>query len=110
MGRVVLDAETSASGAKLNNASVVLESSRSAGSGVRIPLKFDSNLKLRGIAKDSGIIGLFPGAMVAARGRNGGGEWFLVSEMLSVGVTAWVLHLIADLTPATSTGSKEREV
>jgi DNA polymerase alpha subunit B len=86
MGRVALDAESSATGAKLNEASVVLESSRSAGSGVRMPLKFDPDLKLRGVAKGSGGVGLFPGAMIAARGRNGGGGWFVVSEILSVGL------------------------
>jgi DNA polymerase alpha subunit B len=54
------------------------------GSGVRVQLKFDDQVKLRGVAKGSGSVGLFPGAIVAVRGRNGGGGWFLVSEVLSV--------------------------
>jgi hypothetical protein len=85
-GRIALDAESLSSGTvKLNEESVVLESSRMMGSGARIPLQFSSNLKLRGIAKGSGSIGLFPGAIVAVRGRNGGGQRFVVSEILSVG-------------------------
>lgn len=96
VGRIVLDSESSAAGAKLNEASVVLESSRSAGSGVRMPLRFNSDLKLRGIARGAGSIGLFPGAMVAVRGRNGGGDWFLVSEILSVGIVTLPPESIAE--------------
>jgi hypothetical protein len=85
MGRIALDAESAATGSvKLNEASIVLESSRQMGSGVRVPLRFDPALKIRGGAKGTGAIGLFPGALVALKGRNGGGGWFLASEILSV--------------------------
>jgi DNA polymerase alpha subunit B len=83
VGRVVANAEIVATSgpSKLNEASIALESSRMMGSGVRVPLRFDTPLKIHG----SGRVGFFPGAIVALRGRNGGGGWFSVSEVLSVG-------------------------
>lgn len=85
VGRVVLDSESSSSGAvKLNEASLALESSRIMGSGVRVSLKFDAQTKIRGGAEGASGLGLFPGAIAAFRGKNGGGGWFLVSEILSV--------------------------
>jgi DNA polymerase alpha subunit B len=85
VGRIVSDSETQASASvKLNDSSVALEASRMMGSGARIPLQFDSNLKIR---RGRGGIGLFPGAIAALKGRNGGGGWFSVTEMLSVSVT-----------------------
>jgi len=63
-----------------------LESSRMLASGARVPLRFDQSLKIRGGPGGVGSIGLFPGAIVALRGRNGGGGWFLVTEILSVRV------------------------
>ena len=83
VGRVVANEElTAASGpSKLNEASIALESSRMMGSGVRVPLRFNTPLKIH----ESTRVGFFPGAIVALRGRNGGGGWFSVSEVLSVG-------------------------
>jgi DNA polymerase alpha subunit B len=83
VGRITHDAESSAGG-KLNEASLVLESSRMTGSGSRVPLRFDIPLVIRGAAQGAGAAGFFPGAMVALRGKNGGGGWFLASEILSV--------------------------
>lgn len=54
------------------------------GSGVRVPLRFDSEVKIRGGAAGAGGIGLFPGAIVALRGKNGAGERFHVDEILAV--------------------------
>ena len=54
------------------------------GSGKRIPLKFDTNVRVRGAPKGTQEVGFFPGAIVALRGRNGGGGWFLVTEILTV--------------------------
>ncbi|KAG1898113.1 DNA polymerase alpha, subunit B [Suillus fuscotomentosus] len=62
VGRIVLDAEASGSGIKLNDQSLILESSRSHGDGLR----------------------LFPGAVVALKGRNGGGGYFIASEILAI--------------------------
>lgn len=63
---------------------MTLESSRALGSGKRVPLKFDVNVRVRGARKGVQGAGFFPGAIVALRGRNGGGGWFLVNEILSV--------------------------
>jgi DNA polymerase alpha subunit B len=56
---------------KLNAASVVLETSRRMGAGLRIPLKFEA------VGYD-----LFPGKIVAVRGTNVSGEYFAVTEFL----------------------------
>lgn len=84
VGRITLDSESSSGPVKLNEASLSLESSRVMGSGARVPLRFDSQVKIRGGAKGAGGIGLFPGAIVALRGKNGGGGWFLANEILTV--------------------------
>ncbi len=78
---------------KLNEASLTLESSRAMGAGIRIPLRFDSNVRVRGGRKGTHAIGLFPGAIVALRGRNGGGDWFLVTEILTVRIYL-IVHAI----------------
>ena len=57
------------------------------GSGVRVPIRLAPETKLRGGIKGVGGISLFPGAIVALRGRNGGGGFFLVEELLSVRYT-----------------------
>ena len=84
VGRVVLDAELSAGSVKLNEPSLMLESSRMMGSGARIPLRFDTDVKVRKGKQGSGGQGFFPGAIVAVKGKNGGGGSFLVTEILSV--------------------------
>lgn len=56
----------------LNAASLVLETSRKLGAGKRVPLRFD------GVDKFS----LFPGQLVAMRGTNVSGDYFLASEIL----------------------------
>jgi hypothetical protein len=53
---------------------------------VRVPLRFDPNVRVRGARLGRGGVGLFPGAIVALRGKNGGGGWFLVSEVLTVSI------------------------
>ncbi|KAI0300193.1 hypothetical protein BC826DRAFT_665150 [Russula brevipes] len=68
----------------LNEPSLHIESSRGTGSGVRFPLKFMPNFKVRGGPKGQGSVGLFPGAIVAVKGRNGGGGWFSVFEVLTL--------------------------
>ncbi|KAM0722400.1 hypothetical protein Q7P37_001841 [Cladosporium fusiforme] len=68
VGRIACDQ----SDGKLNAASVVLETSRRMGAGMRVPLKFQN-----GVGYD-----LFPGKIVALRGTNVSGEDFVVSETL----------------------------
>ena len=85
MGRITLDADSQAN-SRLTETAMSLESSRMLASGARVPLRFDQSLKIRGGSTGVGSIGLFPGAIVALKGRNGGGGWFLVTEILSVRV------------------------
>jgi DNA polymerase alpha subunit B len=68
IGRIASD---SLSG-KLNASSLVLETSRRMGAGLRVPLKID---KLSGFQ-------FFPGQIVALKGINTAGEDFAVSEIL----------------------------
>ncbi|KAJ3474581.1 hypothetical protein NLI96_g12377 [Meripilus lineatus] len=85
VGRIVMDSDTtSTSHVKLNEASLVLESSRSMATGVRVPLRFDTNIRVRRGRPGTNGFGLFPGAIVALRGRNGGGGWFQATELLTL--------------------------
>jgi len=79
VGRIASDVE-----GKVNAASLVLETSRRMGAGLRVPLKME-NLP----------IDFFPGKIVALRGNNPSGEFFTVSEVISMPL----LHLPAS-TPA----------
>jgi DNA polymerase alpha subunit B len=116
VGRIVANAEIAAmSGpSKLSEASVALESSRMMGSGVRVPLRFNTPLKIYGSSR----VGFFPGAIVALRGRNGGGGWFSVSEVLSVSedlyhVSPTLIKNVAAAAyewPSTSTEGRRREL
>ncbi|KAH8120686.1 DNA polymerase alpha, subunit B [Phellopilus nigrolimitatus] len=85
VGRICNDAEaSSSSSSKLAEGSIFLESSRMMGSGARVALRFSPSLKLRGTAQGAGGLGLFHGAIVALRGKNGGGELFVVDEILGL--------------------------
>lgn len=70
VGRIACDSPTG----KLAATSVVLETSRRMGAGVRVPLKLD--------LVDS--YDLFPGKIVAVRGSNASGEYFSVAELLEI--------------------------
>ena len=59
---------------KLNSASIVLETSRRMGAGLRVPLKLDSIPSYE----------FFPGKIVALRGVNASGEYFSVKEVLGM--------------------------
>ncbi|KAI6123468.1 DNA polymerase alpha subunit B [Pisolithus croceorrhizus] len=84
VGRIVLDAEAASSGVKINESSLVLESSRMMGSGVRVPIRLTSETRLRGSIKGTTGVSFFPGAIVALRGRNGGGGFFSVDDVLAL--------------------------
>jgi DNA polymerase alpha subunit B len=58
---------------RLNPASLVLETSRRTGAGLRVPLKVDSLPS----------VNFFPGQIVALRGINASGNYFSVNEVLS---------------------------
>jgi DNA polymerase alpha subunit B len=68
VGRIASDS----SDGKLNTASLVLETSRRMGAGLRVPLKMDSVPGFQ----------LFPGQIVALKGINASGDYFTVSEIL----------------------------
>ncbi|KAL5518536.1 POL12 [Sanghuangporus vaninii] len=84
VGRICNDPDSASASAKLSEGTIFLESSRMMGSGSRVPLRFSSSLKLRGAPQGANSIGLFPGSIVALRGRNGGGGFFAVEEILSL--------------------------
>lgn len=68
----------------MTDTSTWLESSRMLGSGSRVLIKFEPDMKVRGAPPSSGGIGLFPGCLVGLRGRNGGGKLFAAHEILMV--------------------------
>ncbi|KAK7445460.1 DNA-directed DNA polymerase alpha subunit pol12 [Stygiomarasmius scandens] len=82
VGRIVHDQENSSSTAKLTDANIAIESSRMLSNGARVPLRLEPGLKIRGCAQGAGGYGLFPGAIVGLKGRNGGGGWFSASEII----------------------------
>lgn len=69
VGRIASDALEG----KINAASLVLETSRRTGAGLRVPLKVQSASQE-----------FFPGQVVAVRGINASGEYFSVEEVLEV--------------------------
>ncbi|KAK0244203.1 DNA polymerase alpha subunit B [Armillaria nabsnona] len=82
VGRIVQESEAEP-GTKLTESSLIFETSRMLGSGSRVPLRFAPSLKIRGGALGAGGISFFPGALVALKGKNGGGGSFLASEILA---------------------------
>ncbi|KLO17265.1 DNA polymerase alpha, subunit B [Schizopora paradoxa] len=103
VGRICGEADASAvsSSSKLVEDTIFLESSRSMGSGsYRVALRFESNLKLRGIPQGSGSLSIFPGAIVALKGKNGGGTCFVVNEILAVNTQQPISHKSFSMTVA----------
>ncbi|SCU84536.1 LADA_0D02256g1_1 [Lachancea dasiensis] len=72
VGRIVVDSPLTEG--ILNAESLALETSRLAGIGRRIPLDL----------KKVDEMSLFPGQIVALRGKNASGEFFVVEELLSI--------------------------
>jgi DNA polymerase alpha subunit B len=70
VGRIACDTPEG----KLNVASLVLETSRRTGAGLRVPLKVDSLSSYE----------FFPGQIVAVRGINASGSYFAAREVLDV--------------------------
>lgn len=70
VGRIACDSPEG----RLNAASLVLETSRRRGRGVRVPLKMDSFKSWS----------FFPGQIVALKGRNATGREFVVREIMEV--------------------------
>ena len=70
VGRIATDILES----KLNTASLVLETSRRTGAGLRVPLRIE------GLASHQ----FFPGQIVALKGINASGNYFTVSEVMAL--------------------------
>ena len=83
VGRITHDAET-ASLTKLTEGAMIIESSRLLSGGARVPLRMDPAIHIRGGVQGAGGFFLFPGAIAAFKGRNGGGGYFLATEYISV--------------------------
>ena len=69
---------------KLTEGTITIESSRMFSSGARIALHFDPTLKIRGGVRGSGGARIYSGAIVALKGKNAGGGYFLATEFLAV--------------------------
>ncbi|KAK9236107.1 DNA polymerase alpha/epsilon subunit B-domain-containing protein [Lipomyces kononenkoae] len=82
VGRVVSDSVHAADSSKINETSVLLETSRRMGSGARVPFKL--SLEPQAEAKRPTWFSLFPGQIVALRGCNPSGSMFIVREVLSL--------------------------
>ncbi|KAA1101900.1 DNA-directed DNA polymerase alpha subunit pol12 [Puccinia graminis f. sp. tritici] len=79
-GRICAETQDS----KISDQACWLETSRMIGHGRRIRLQWADDLKVHGVGSQEEGIGLFPGAIVGLRGRNGGGTYFSVQEILSM--------------------------
>lgn len=86
VGRICWDEES-----KFSETTIMLETSRLMGAGARIPLKFNENVSINRIAS---TYPLFPGAIVALKGRNDTGNWFQVSGILTVGCLELLMMMI----------------
>lgn len=82
---------------KLNETSVYLQASRSIGAGSRTPLRFATKVLVRGGAPGVSGAGLFRGAILGFKGRNGGTGFFLVEEIMIVS-SAWARETEDDQT------------
>lgn len=83
VGRITHDAEAG-SMSKLVEGAITIESSRMLSSGARVLLSLDPSIRIRGAVRGVGGFGLYPGAIVALKGKNGGGGYFLATEVLGV--------------------------
>ena len=89
VGRVASDTPEG----KLNIASLVLETSRRMGAGLRVPLKVDAIPSYE----------FFPGQIVAVRGINASGDYFSATEMLEIPLLA-----VASSLPSALDSNNER--
>ena len=69
---------------KLTEGAITIESSRIFSSGARVALHLEPSLRIRGGVRGTGGARIYPGAIVALKGKNGGGGYFLATEFLAV--------------------------
>jgi hypothetical protein len=79
-----MDVETEQAEGKLHDGALYLETSKMIDAGTRGLIRFNTELKIRGARPGTSSVGFFPGAIAALKGRNATGDWFQVSEVLSV--------------------------
>jgi DNA polymerase alpha subunit B len=86
VGRICTDVHATKlqDAADRNKTSIWLESSRMMGGGNRMELRFDAEVVVRGSEAADGGASLFPGEILGVKGRNVGGQFFQVSELLMV--------------------------
>lgn len=94
VGRITHDAEYGST-SKLAEGVITIESSRALSLGSRAPLVLDPTIKIKGSVKGVGGVGMYPGAIVALKGKNGGGGYFLATEVLGV---SWNFNISFPLT------------
>ncbi|WFC97718.1 DNA-directed DNA polymerase alpha subunit pol12 [Malassezia yamatoensis] len=75
---------------RLNPSNLMIETSRMVGNGKRVMLALDPSCPARfaytdDTAQTTSVVGLFPGMIIGAKGRNGGGNRFVVEELLILG-------------------------
>ncbi|MBW0519102.1 hypothetical protein O181_058817 [Austropuccinia psidii MF-1] len=80
VGRICTETQDS----KLSDQACWLETSRMIGHGRRIRLQWHPQLKVHGVGSHEDGIGLFPGAILGLSGRNAGGTYFSVHEILAM--------------------------
>ncbi|KAK9369302.1 DNA polymerase alpha subunit B N-terminal-domain-containing protein [Lipomyces kononenkoae] len=83
VGRIVSDSVHAADSSKVNEMSVLIETSRRMGSGARVPFKLSLE-RQEAEGKRPTWFSLFPGQIVAFRGCNPSGSLFIVREVLSL--------------------------
>ena len=84
VGRICTDVETEQAEGKLHEGVLYLETSRMIDAGIRGLIRFNPNLKIRAARPGTSSVGFFPGSIAAFKGQNATGDWFQVSEVLSV--------------------------
>lgn len=85
IGRICPEAD----GVRLTDTSIQFETSRHYGGAERVGLRFEAEVTVRSsddpaYSTGEGGIGLFPGMICALKGRNAGGGYFTVSEVLQM--------------------------
>lgn len=87
VGRICAEGD----GVRMTDTSIFFQSSRLLGSGGRIQLRFDPEVVVRtsddgSFCLGEGGAGFFPGMITGIKGRNAGGGYFAVTEILMVGI------------------------
>ncbi|KIY67728.1 DNA polymerase alpha, subunit B, partial [Cylindrobasidium torrendii FP15055 ss-10] len=80
-GRISHDTEETTT-TKVDDTTLLLETSSESGEGLRIALRFSPEVQIRNGVKGTEGLGLFPGARVLLEGKNAGGGTFTVTKIV----------------------------